>query len=45
MRYMMPLMGLCGVSTFIWGALTGGFFGDLIPQIIRLFNPASTFLM
>ena len=43
MRYMMPLMGLCGVSTFIWGALTGGFFGDLIPQIIRLFNPASTF--
>ena len=43
MRYMMPLMGLCGISTFIWGALTGGFFGDLIPQIIRLFNPASTF--
>ena len=33
MRYMIPLMGLCGVSTFIWGALTGGFFGDLIPQI------------
>ena len=33
MRYMMPLMGLCGVSTFIWGALTGGFFGDLIPQL------------
>ncbi len=43
MRYMMPLMGLCGVSTFIWGALTGGFFGDLIPQIIKLFNPSSTF--
>ena len=33
MRYMMPLMGLCGISTFIWGALTGGFFGDLIPQM------------
>jgi len=33
MRYMMPLMGLCGISTFIWGALTGGFFGDLIPQL------------
>ena len=33
MRYMMPLMGLCGISTFIWGAFTGGFFGDLIPQM------------
>ncbi len=43
MRYMIPLMGLCGVSTFIWGALTGGFFGDLIPQLMLLFNPDSTF--
>lgn len=33
MRYMIPLMGLCGISTFIWGFLTGGFFGDLIPQM------------
>lgn len=33
MRYMIPLMGLCGISTFIWGFLTGGFFGDLIPQL------------
>lgn len=33
MRYMMPLLGLCGVSTFLWGAATGGFFGDLIPQM------------
>lgn len=38
MRYMIPLMGLCGVSTFIWGALTGGFFGDLIPQIRGLLS-------
>lgn len=37
------LLGLCGVSTFIWGALTGGFFGDFIPQLIKLFNPESTF--
>ncbi|MBO4916102.1 MAG: V-type ATP synthase subunit I [Oscillospiraceae bacterium] len=36
MKNMMPLMGYCGVSTFIMGALTGGFFGDLIPQIINL---------
>ncbi len=33
MQYMMPLLGLCGVSTFLWGAATGGFFGDLIPQL------------
>ena len=47
MRYMIPLMGLCGISTFIWGALTGGFFGDLIPQIRGLLtgvDPASVSL-
>lgn len=47
MRYMIPLLGLCGVSTFIWGALTGGFFGDLIPQIRGLLtgvDPASVSL-
>ena len=36
MRNMMPLMGYCGVSTFIMGALTGGFFGDFIPQLVKL---------
>jgi len=36
MKHMMPLMGLCGVSTFIMGALTGGFFGDLIPQLVLM---------
>ena len=36
MRHMIPLLGLCGVSTFIMGALTGGFFGDLIPQLVML---------
>ncbi|MBR1689507.1 MAG: V-type ATP synthase subunit I [Oscillibacter sp.] len=36
------LLTLCGVSTFIMGALTGGFFGDFIPQLARLINPAST---
>ena len=47
MRYMIPLLGLCGISTFIWGALTGGFFGDLIPQIRGLItgvDPASVSL-
>ncbi len=45
MRYMMPLLGLCGVSTFLWGAATGGFFGDLIPQLVQLMNPNSTFAL
>ena len=45
MQYMMPLLGLCGVSTFLWGAATGGFFGDLIPQLVQLMNPGSTFAL
>lgn len=36
------LLGLCGVSTFIWGALSGGFFGDFIPQIAKIINPNTT---
>jgi V/A-type H+-transporting ATPase subunit I len=36
------LMGLCGVSTFIMGILTGGFFGDFIPQLAKLINPNTT---
>lgn len=39
------LLGLCGVSTFIWGALTGGFFGDFIPQLLKIINPESTFAL
>lgn len=35
----------CGVSTFIVGVLTGGFFGDFIPQLLRIINPESTFEM
>ena len=45
MRNMMPLMFYCGVSTFLMGALTGGFLGDFIPQLLKLINPASTFKM
>lgn len=37
------LLGLCGVSTFLMGALTGGFFGDFIPQMLKVINPESTF--
>ncbi len=35
-RHMFPLMGLCGVSTFLWGAATGGFFGDFLTQLVAL---------
>ena len=41
--HLFSLLELGGISTFIFGALTGGFFGDFIPQLCRLINPASTF--
>ncbi|MEG1594565.1 MAG: V-type ATP synthase subunit I, partial [Oscillibacter sp.] len=43
MEHFFGLLGLCGVSTFIMGAVTGGFLGDFIPQFLRVLNPASTF--
>ncbi len=36
MGHMMGLLQLCGVSTFIMGALTGGFFGDFLTQVVKL---------
>ena len=36
MGHMMGLMQLCGVSTFIMGAITGGFFGDFLTQVVKL---------
>lgn len=42
-RNFFALLGLCGISTFILGAMTGGFFGDFIQQLVKLFNPESTF--
>lgn len=42
MDHLFRLMGLCGVSTFAVGALTGGFFGDFIPQLAKLINPNTT---
>lgn len=41
--YLFGLLGICGVPTFLFGALTGGFFGDFIPQLLKLINPESTF--
>ena len=45
MRHMIPLLGLCGVSTFIMGALTGGFFGDFLTQFIELIRPGTNFAL
>ncbi len=32
----MGLLWMCGVSTFFFGAITGGFFGDFIPQVLYI---------
>lgn len=40
--HLFSLITWCGISTFIMGVLTGGFFGDFIPQLARLINPEST---
>ena len=45
MRDFGELLIWCGISTFLWGAATGGFFGDFIPQAIRIVKPESTFTM
>jgi V/A-type H+-transporting ATPase subunit I len=37
------LLVLCGISTFVVGAMTGSFFGDFIPQLLKLIDPESTF--
>lgn len=34
--HMFSLLPLCGVSTFIFGALTGGFFGDFLTQLVLI---------
>ena len=41
-RNFMELVLWCGLSTLIWGAMTGGFFGDFIPQIAKIINPNTT---
>ena len=42
-RSFMEMILWCGISTTIFGALTGGFFGDFIPQLCKIINPNSTF--
>jgi V/A-type H+-transporting ATPase subunit I len=38
LSYMVGLCGICGVTTFLFGALTGGFFGDAIPVVAGMFG-------
>ncbi len=40
---MFGLMFSCGISTFLMGALTGGFFGDFLPQLVGINDPDTTF--
>lgn len=39
------LLGLCGISTFIMGALTGGFFGDFLTQLVAVVSPGTVFAL
>ena len=39
------LLGLCGLSTFIMGAMTGGFFGDFLTQLVAIVSPGTVFTL
>ena len=39
------LLGLCGLSTFILGAMTGGFFGDFLTQLVAIVSPGTVFAL
>lgn len=36
MGHLFSLMTLCGISTFLMGAVTGGFFGDFLTQAVKI---------
>ncbi|MBR5478963.1 MAG: V-type ATP synthase subunit I [Clostridia bacterium] len=35
-RQLMAMAAMCGVTTFVWGVLFGGFFGDAIPTVYKM---------
>ena len=37
MNKSLHLFGYCGISTFVWGVLFGGYFGDVIDVVARTF--------
>ena len=39
------LLGLCGLSTFIVGAMTGGVFGDFLTQLVAIVSPGTVFTL
>ena len=39
------LLGLCGISTVFMGALTGGFFGDFLTQLVAIVSPGTVFAL
>ena len=39
------LLGLCGLSTFIVGTMTGGFFGDFLTQLVAIVSPGTAFAL
>ena len=43
MRNFAELLLLCGICTFVVGALTGGFFGDFLPKLVAIIDPDTTF--
>ena len=43
MRSFFELLLYCGISTFIWGAVTGGLFGDAPLQLAKMLDPSTTF--
>ncbi|WP_312611937.1 V-type ATPase 116kDa subunit family protein [Oscillibacter sp.] len=45
MEHFFGLMRLCGVSVFIMGALTGGFFGDFLTQLVGIISPGTVFTL
>ncbi|MFI3249874.1 MAG: V-type ATP synthase subunit I [Eubacteriales bacterium] len=44
LRDFCELFRMLGMSTFAWGAVTGGFFGNFIEALLKLSNPESTFV-
>ena len=44
-RSFMEMIFWCGITTVVFGALTGSFLGDFIPQLLTFFDPDSTFTL